>query len=103
MEEMVYLGYQFGTFKDANTGRTVHFASMFTMEPFSANDNPDYHTYGYKGDKHKLASPSVLRGLDLQPLDVVEVYFNSKGAITKVVRKDEAGAEDWMEKLSEAV
>ena len=76
MEEMVYLGYQFGTFKDDKTGRMVHFASMFTMEPFPASENPDYHTYGYKGDKHKLASPSVLRGLDLQPLDVVEVYFD---------------------------
>lgn len=103
MEEMVYLGYQFGTFKDERTGRTVRFASMFTMEAFPASDNPDYHTYGYKGEKHKLASASVLRGLDLQPLDVVEVYFNSKGAVTKVVRKEEAGAEDWMEKLSEAV
>ena len=103
MEEMVYLGYQFGTFRDERTGRTVRFASMFTMEPFSASENPDYHTSGYKGDKHKLASPSVLRGLDLQPLDVVEVYFNSKGAVTKVVRKEQDGAEDWMEKLSEAV
>ena len=101
MEEMVYLGYQFGTFKDEKTGRTVRFASMFTMEPFPANDNPDYHTYGYKGDKHKLASPSVLRGLDLEPLDVVEVYFNSKGAVTKVVRKEKIDVNDFMEVPSE--
>ena len=99
MEEMVYLGYQFGSFKDEKTGRQVRFASMFTMEPFPESENPDYHTYGYKAEKHKLASAGVLKGLDLEPLDVVEVYFNSKGAVTKVVLKEDKRAEDFMEAM----
>lgn len=103
MEEMVYLGYQYGSFKDERSGRSVNYAHIFTMEPFEdSGANPDYHTDGYKAGKHKLASRGVLKGLDLEPLDVVEVYFNSKGAVTKIVPKESVSAEDWMEREAEA-
>ena len=98
MEEMVYLGCQYGSFKDEHTGRSVNYAHIFTMEPFEDSANPDYHTDGYKAGKHKLASRGVLKGLDLAPLDVVEVYFNSKGAVTKIAPKEAVSAEDWMER-----
>lgn len=96
MEEMVYLGCQYGSFTDEKSGRSVRYAHIFTMEPFEDSDNPDYHTFGYKSGKHRLVSVAVIKNVDLQPLDVVEVYFNSKGSVTKVVRK-ESGAEQWME------
>lgn len=101
MEEMVYLGYQYGSFKDEKTGRSVSYAHIFTMEPFEESANPDYHTNGYKAGKHKLASRGVLKGLDLAPLDVIEVYFNSKGAVTKIVPKAGQDANDWMEAEAE--
>ena len=101
MEEMVYLGYQYGSFKDEKTGRQVKYAHVFTMEPFEDNGSPDYHTGGYKAGKHKLASPGVVRDEKLSPLDVVEVYFNSKGAVTKIVPKQPAGAHGWMEENAE--
>lgn len=101
MEEMVYLGYQYGSFKDEKTGRQVNYAHIFTMEPFEESANSDYYTNGYKSGKHKLASRGVLKGLDLAPLDVVEVYFNSKGAVTKIIPKTGSDANDWMEAEAE--
>lgn len=100
MEEMVYLGYQYGSFKDEKTGRDVNYAHIFTMEAFP-DTNPERHVGGYMSNKHKLASRGVLKGLDLAPLDVVKVYFNSKGAVTAIIPKEGQDANDWMEAEAE--
>ena len=92
MEEKIFLGYQFGSFKDKD-GFTRGFCSAFFMEPFpSGVQNPDYHTYGYRAMKYKLASPLLAKGLE--PLDVAEVYFSSKVTITKLVKLEGKNVED---------
>ena len=90
MEEKVYLGAQHGTFEN-DRGRRIPFASVFFMEPFPENTNPDYHTTGLKASKYKLANPKLVEGLE--PLDGVEVYFSSKGAVTKIVKTGENAAD----------
>lgn len=92
MEEKIFLGYQYGSFK-TDDGRTQRFSSAFFMEPFPSDvANPDYHTGGYRAAKYRLAVPALVNGLE--PLDVVEVYFSSKGTITKIVKVENKTVED---------
>ena len=83
MEEKIYLGMQYGMFVN-DRGEKVSFRNVFFMEPFTENPNPDYHTYGYKSAKYKLADVELVEGLE--PLDSVETYFSSKGVVTKLVK-----------------
>ena len=101
MDKIIYLGYQYGSFEDEKSGRKVSYAHLFAMVEFDNPDNPDYHTDGYKGDKIPLKDTSVLKGLRLAPLDVIEVYYDKKGKVTKIVPVENASAEDWMEEKSE--
>lgn len=94
MEEKTYLGAQWGVFT-AEGGRKMNYASVFVMEPFPEVQNDDYHCSGYKCAKYKLMNPSLVEGLD--PFDVVEVYFSSKGAVTKLVKKGSGGVADKAE------
>ena len=84
MEEKTYLGAQWGMFTTED-GRKMNYASVFVMEPFPDVANDDYHTTGYKCAKYKLADPSLVNGLET--FDVVEMYFNSKNTVTKLVKK----------------
>ena len=43
-EKKVYLGCQWGSFKDEKDGRTVRYAHLFVMEPFPPSDNPDFNS-----------------------------------------------------------
>lgn len=97
MDKIIYLGYQYGSFEDEKSGRTVRYAHLFAMTNFEDVDNPDYHTGGYKGEKIALKDSYVLKGLDLAPLDVIEVYYDKKGKVTKIVPVSGSSAEDWME------
>ena len=91
MEEKTYLGAQWGTFQN-DKGQSVPYANAFFMEQFPNVANSDYHTTGYKAAKYKLTDPKLVEGLE--PLDVVEVYFSSKGAVTKLVKKDGGNVTD---------
>ena len=91
MEEKTFLGAQWGKFTTEN-GRKMDYASVFVMEPFADVANDDYHTTGYKSAKYKLVDSSLVDGLE--PFDVVEVYFSSKGAVTKLVKKGGGGTAD---------
>ena len=91
MEEKTYLGAQWGTFQDER-GQMRPYASVFVMEEFPVVSNSDYHTTGYKSAKYKLADPSLVNGLE--PFDVVEMYFNSKNTVTKLVKKGSGGTAD---------
>ena len=91
MEEKTYLGAQYGMFT-TEAGRKMNYASVFVMEPFPDVANDDYHTTGYKCAKYKLADSALVEGLE--PFDVVEVYFSSKGGVTKLVKKVSGGTAD---------
>ena len=95
MEEKTFFGAQWGTFT-ADGGRRMPYASVFVMEPFPSVANDDYHTMGFKCAKYKLSDPSLVDGLE--PLDVVEVYFSSKGVVTKLVKVGSGGTKDKVEK-----
>lgn len=81
MEEMVFLGYQYGSFTDNASGRVVNYAHGFFFQPFN-NSNADRHTYGYEPVKLRVPSVDVLVGL--QPLDHVLVYFGRHDVVSKV-------------------
>ena len=93
MEEKIYLGAQWGTFVD-DKGQKRRFCSVFVMEPFPQTDNPDYYTSGYRAVKYRLTDPRLVNGLN--PLDPVEVYFSSKGAVTKLVKVEGSSVEGYM-------
>lgn len=86
MEKKVYLGCQYGSFKDDKTGRTVRYAHLFLAEPFPESDNPDFNALGYRVDKYKVLTAKLVTSQNLEPLDVVQVFFNSKGAVMDVVK-----------------
>ena len=81
MEKKVYLGCQYGSFKDEKSGRTVRYAHLFVAEPFPESDNPDFNAHGLRSNKYKLADAKLVTRQNLKPLDVVQVFFNSKGAV----------------------
>lgn len=85
MEEKVFVGYQWGSFEN-DKGVMQRFCSIFFLEPFPETSNPDYHTSGLRAAKYKLTSRALVK--DLQPFDVVQVYFSSKGAVTNMVKVD---------------
>ena len=85
-EKKVYLGCQWGSFKDEKDGRTVRYAHLFVMEPFPESDNPNFNASGYRTNKYKLVNAKEVTAQNLEPLDVVQVFYNSKGAVTDVVK-----------------
>lgn len=85
-EKKVYLGCQWGTFRDEKDGRTVRYAHMFAAEPFPESDNPDFNFVGFRANKYKLANPKAVTSQNLEPLDVVNVYYDSKGKVMDVVK-----------------
>ena len=91
MEEMTYLGAQWGVFKNKD-GDKINYCHLFAIQEFTGSENSEYHTTGMKAVKHKLANPSLVEGLE--PFDVVEVYFNSKSLVTKLVKKGSGGTAD---------
>lgn len=88
MEEKTYMGAQWGVFT-AEGGRKMNYASVFVLEPFPEVQNDDYNCTGMKCAKYKLAGPALVDGLE--PFDLVEVYFSSKGVVTKLVKKGSGG------------
>ena len=88
MEEMTYMGAQWGVFKNKD-GDKVSYCHMFAIQEFTSAENSEYHYTGLKAVKHKLSNPGLVEGLE--PFDVVEVYFNSKSMVTKVVKNDGGG------------
>ena len=88
MEEKTFMGAQWGKFK-TEMGNKMNYASVFVLEPFPDIQNEDYHSVGLKSAKYKLADPALMDGLE--PFDVVEVYFSSKGVVTKLVKKGSGG------------
>lgn len=102
MERKVYLGCQYGSFKDDKTGRTVRYAHLFAAEPFPESDNPDFYVRGLRANKYKLANAKLVAEQNLKPLDVVQVFFNSKGAVmdvTRIGRLECAGNSDNLEDM----
>ena len=98
MEEMIFMGAQWGVFRNQD-GDKINYCHLFAVQEFSGSENVDYHTIGMRAVKHKLANSSLVDGLE--PFDVVEVYFNSRGLATKVVKKGSGGTVDKPE-LKEA-
>lgn len=85
MEEMVFVGYQYGSFKPDGRSERVPFASVFFLQQFpDVPSDSDFHADGLKSAKFKLASADVVENAEVALLDVCEVYFNSKGVVTKI-------------------
>lgn len=85
-EKKVYLGVQYGTFKDEKTGRTVRYSHLFVMEPFPESDNPEYNAFGYRANKYKLKDPKEVINQGLKPLDAIQVFYDARGAVTEVAQ-----------------
>ena len=86
MEEMVFVGYQFGSFKPDGRSDRVPFASVFVLQQFpDVPSDSDFHADGLKAAKFKLVSADVVQDSGASMFDVCEVYFSSKGAVTKMV------------------
>lgn len=86
MEEMIFVGCQWGTFKPDGRNERVPFASVFMLQPFpDVPSDSDFHADGLKAVKYKLASPDVVADSGAGMFDVCEVYFNSKSVVTKIV------------------
>lgn len=86
MEKKIYLGIQYGTFKDEKTGRAVNYSHLFVLEPFPDSDNPEYNAFGYRANKYKLRNPKEVINQGLKPLDAVQVFYDSKGAVIELAQ-----------------
>ena len=86
MEEMILVGYQWGSFQPDGQSARIPFQSVFMIHPFAeVPPGSDFHSDGLKAEKFKLASPDVAVDSGASMFDVCEVYFSSKGAVTKIV------------------
>ena len=86
MEEMILVGFQWGSFKPDGRSDRVPFASVFVLQTFpDVPADSDFHFDGLKSVKYRLASPDVVKDSGAGMFDVCEVYFNSKNVVTKIV------------------
>lgn len=81
MEEMIYLGAQWGSF-EGRDGRKVQYCHVFVSMYFEDSGNPDYHHVGRKADKLKLDNPGMVQ--DLESGKKYRFYFNQKGKVTNI-------------------
>ena len=80
MDEFVLVGWQYGQFeiKDGrNAGLMQPYASIFVTQPFTGEENEDYHFEGSKALKFKLADISLLE--DFAMGEIVNLFFDSGG------------------------
>lgn len=84
MEERIFVGYQYGTFK-ADNGDRVEFCSVFVLEDFG-EETADYHFKGQKASKYKCVKPDVWAGINIG--DKVECFFDSKHRISYMHKID---------------
>ena len=82
MEEMIYLGAQWGSFKDNETGRTVRYAHVFVAQKFDRDNDDNFSHVGMKSDKLKLDEPALVA--DLEPNTRCKFFFNQRGRVTGI-------------------
>lgn len=86
MEEMIYVGYGFGRFKDKATGNMHEYCNVFMLEDFYGEQNDDYHFGGHKAAKYKCTSPEVFKGIPIGSR--VYCTFDRRGGISDMILVD---------------
>jgi hypothetical protein len=81
MEEMIFVGWQYGAFQTDN-GRMQNYCNGFFITGFNGEENPDYHFGGQKAVKKKVLKPEVWSGI--APGSKVYVSFDSSGRVSRM-------------------
>ena len=79
MEEKIFMGFNYGRFQN-DRGEMQPYCNAFVLEPFSGDENSDYHFGGQKAMKYGCTSPDVFKGI--QPGTKVQCFFDSKKKIS---------------------
>lgn len=87
MEEKVFVGFNYGRFKD-DQGGWQNYCNAFVLEEFNGTENNDYHFGGQKAVKYGCTSPDVLKGIE--PGMIVKCFFDSKKKISYMIPADKA-------------
>lgn len=81
MEEMLFVGWQYGAFQNDN-GRMQNYCNGFFVTGFSGEENQDYHFGGQKAVKKKCVKPEVWA--NIAPMTKVYVSFDSYGRVSRM-------------------
>lgn len=82
MDEMIYIGYNFGRFQN-DQGNMQDYCNVFMIAEHAGQESADYHFGGQKCLKVKCASPEVFK--DIQPGTRVQCFFNVHRQISYMV------------------
>lgn len=75
MEEKVFVGFNFGRFKNDNQ-QMQDYCNVFMLEEFAGDPNNDYHFGGQKAVKYGCASPDVFKDIPIGSR--VTCFFDAK-------------------------
>ncbi len=87
MEEKTFVGFNYGRFQN-DAGNMQDYCNVFVLEPFSGEENNDYHFSGQKAAKYGCVSPDVFK--DIKIGMKVKCFFDSKKKISYMVPADKA-------------
>ena len=79
MEEMLYVGYQYGQFQ-TDEGKTQPYCNCFFVTGFAGEESADYHFGGQKAVKKKCVKPDVWSGIAPNTNDYVASLKDKAGA-----------------------
>ena len=88
VQTYVYQGYAYGQFEN-NKGQKIDFFNLYVTSRFPLYDMPNYHAEGYKAEKVPAVSLEVLRIGELEPGDLIRLYFDAKGKVAVIADADE--------------
>ena len=79
MEEMLFVGWQYGVFQTEDN-KSQKYCNGFFVADFAGEENADYHFGGQKAVKKKCVKPEVWQGV--KPNTRVFVMFDSYGRVS---------------------
>ena len=81
MEEMLFVGWQYGQF-ETDAGKMQPYCNAFFVTGFNGEEYADYHFGGQKAIKKKCVKPEVWQGVKAGTK--VCVMFDSYGRVSRM-------------------
>ena len=82
MEEMIFVGFNYGRFKNEE-GNMQSFCNAFMLEEFTGDERADFRFGGQKAAKYGCVDANVFEGIEFGTR--VQCYFDSKRKISLMV------------------
>lgn len=81
MEEMLFVGWQYGQF-ETDAGKMQPYCNAFFVADFAGEENADYHFGGQKAIKKKCVKSDIWQSV--KPGTRVAVMFDSYGRVSRM-------------------